>query len=246
MTLSYLFKLNNLSKFNERRCCYATTQVHSTDADRKSKGFSLFSQQPLSALVKIKSLKSHHRMSFLVRRDSMTQSHCRAMNQLFMLAFCCTRHWVQFFIYFSIKGAGGESVLFRESYSCSRVYQPGFCWGIQRQQRVSAWACDAVIIIPIWRHKTRNGLHNYFFFSSTHDLLCCVEWRRQDVFVSRESHIMGWHRCQTSPTFQGSTVFFLADSSSWINQVCSCAHVASPNTDNCCLRPCIDTPWSVC
>lgn len=111
MTLSYLFKRNNLSTFNERRCCYATTQVHSTDGDRKSKGSSLFSQQPLSALVKIKSLKSHNRMSFLVRRDSMTQSHCRAMNQLFMLAFCCARHWVQFFNFILVlSGRGGASL----------------------------------------------------------------------------------------------------------------------------------------
>lgn len=185
MTLSYLFKRNNLSTFNERRCCYATTQVHSTDGDRKSKGFSLFSQQPLSALVKIKSLKSHNRMSFLVRRDSMTQSHCRAMNQLFMLAFCCARHWVQFFNFILVLSGrgGGKSVLFRESYSCSRVYQPGFCWGIQRQQRVSAWACDAVIIIPIWRHKTRNGLHNYFFFPPPTTF--CVVWNDDDrTFLS--------------------------------------------------------------
>lgn len=169
----------------------------------------------------------------------MTRRHSLTVEQWIHASLL--RHWVQFIIFILVlRGGKKKSVLFRESYSCSRVYQPAFCWGIQRQRRVSAWACDAVIIIPISRHKTSKGLHNYFFFSSTHDLLCCVEWRRRDVFVLRESHIMGWHRCQTSPTFQGFDVGFFFSSNQPGVLRCPC------KTDNCGLGPCIDTPWSVC
>lgn len=35
-----------------------------------------------------------------------------------------------------------------------------------------------------------------------------MEWRL-DVFVLRENHIMGWHRCQTSPIYQGFDILFL-------------------------------------
>lgn len=73
-----------------------------------------------------------------------------------------------------------HSLLFQENDSCQgcisleqrgvNIFPPE---EFKRRQRISAWACDTVIIIPIWRHKTRKVLHNYFFFIHPRPFVLC-------------------------------------------------------------------------